>query len=147
MADPKSWFPDIQGIVALLPDTAAPNPLQRRGVLRVSGIPVFDNGTESVLGGIQTITGSGTWDGKSGIILVRGSGARSIAMPDPTALLQHAGLTVTVVDADGTAAAGVITIGSGAESVGGGGSTPLQTNNFRAKDLVWISAGVWALKE
>lgn len=141
----QSWFPAIQGLTTLL--TGNGQTTQRRGTLKVIGTPVFDDGTQSVLGGIQVITGSGTWDAKSSIISVKGSGARAIALPEPDATLLYEGLQILLVDFAGNANAGNITIDpAGAGTIANGvtvaATLVLNTNNSFAY-LMWRSAGNW----
>jgi hypothetical protein len=88
-----------------------------------------------------TTAASDTWDGSSVAVHVKGSGARSIALPEPTTPTE--GHVVTVVDALGNAAAGNITIDpSGSGTINGAGTLVLSTNYASAR-LQWVSAGVW----
>ncbi len=115
----------------------------RRTILKVGGLPISDNGSETVLNGVQTITGSGTWDGVSGIVLVKGSGARNIAIPNPTDAAEAT--TVKFVDAAGNSAANVITLDpSGAGTIAGASTQTISTNGT-SKSIVFISTGVWQL--
>jgi hypothetical protein len=136
-----SWIENIQGLTTLKTwlDTA----LSRRSSMKVGGLPVYDDGTQTVLNGVQQITGSGTWDGKSGIVQVKGSGARSIAVPDPTDAA--AGLTVTFTDAAGSAGAGTITLDPSGAGTIAGASTSTITTNWNSRTIQFVSAGVWAL--
>jgi hypothetical protein len=129
----QSWFPAIQGLVSLL--TGAGQTTQRRGALKVAGQSVFDDGTQTVLGGVQTITGSGTWDGQSGTLQIKGSGARAIVFPNPVAAVAHEGLEVVVTDFAGNANAGTITL-SGSSAL-----TITTANGFRR--LKWRAANNW----
>jgi hypothetical protein len=86
----------------------------------------------------QILLASGTWDGSSLSVQVKGSGARAIALPDPTNL--EPGF--------GNAAAGNITIdpsGSGTIASAGGAaaSTLVLSTNFASARLHWVSAGAW----
>lgn len=140
-----SWISGIQGLTTLLTGNASAT--QRRGALKVIGTPVFDDGTQSVLGGIQVLAGSGTWDGKSSIISVEGSGARLIALPEPDATLLYKGLQILVIDFAGNSNAGNITIDPASTGTIANGATVastlvLNTNNSFAY-LLWRSAGNW----
>jgi hypothetical protein len=89
----------------------------------------------------QVLNVSGTWDQESEAVHVKGSGARAIALPDPTADVE--GFEVLVLDALGNAGAGNITIDpSGSGTINGSGTLVLSTNYASAR-LRWISAGVW----
>lgn len=72
----------------------------------------------------QTILGSGTWDGTSGLVLVSGDGERTIhlasAKKTPTFLL--------IVDLDGTAEEGNITLVGGGSTINGLDSAAIQAN-------------------
>jgi hypothetical protein len=137
----QSWFPAIQGLAAFL--TGNGQTTQRRNALKVAGMPVFDDGTQTVLGGVQVITGTGSWDTKSGTILVKGSGARGITLPDPVAALAYEGLAILVVDAANNSGANTITVGSGAETIGGSASATITTNGA-SRRLHWLSTGNWS---
>lgn len=136
-----SWIENIQGLTTLKTwlDTA----LQRRSVMKVGGLPVHDDGTQTVLNGVQEISGSGTWDGKSGIVQVKGSGARAIAVPDPADAAP--GVTVTFTDAAGSAGAGTITLDPAGAGTIAGASTSTITTNWNSRTIQFVSAGVWAL--
>ncbi len=72
---------------------------------------------------------------------VKGSGARTITLPDPTTAVE--GWEVLIVDALGNANAGNIVIDpSGSGTINGSGTLTLSTNYASAR-LRWISAGVW----
>lgn len=140
MATP-SWAGFIQGLTTVL--TGSGQTTTRRQVLKVIGVPVFDDGTNTVLGGVQIITGSGTWDGKSGMIHVKGSGARSIALPDPDSTLQYPGLRVGICDFAGNSNTGTITFGTGAEAIGQNASATI-TTRYQTKHVQWLSTGLWS---
>jgi hypothetical protein len=145
MSATPSWASYIQGLTTFL--TGNVSALTQRNVLKVVGTPVFDDGTETVLGGIQTLAGSGTWDGKSSIISVGGSGARLIALPEPDSTLLYNGLQILVIDFAGNANAGNITIDpAGSGTIANGATVAstlvLNTNNSLAY-LLWRSAGNW----
>jgi hypothetical protein len=89
--------------------------------------------------GTQILLATGTWDAESDIVQVKGSGARTITLPDPTNDVP--GATVLIVDALGNAAAGNITI-TPATSINGSATLVLSTNYASAR-LQWVSAGVW----
>lgn len=86
----------------------------------------------------QTISGSGTWDGVSPVILVTGSGARSIALPIPSATGQR---KVQILDADGTSSAGAIVITFTGATLGAG--TPAILSNYNARSLTYLGSNVW----
>lgn len=136
-----SWIENIQGLKTLKTwlDTA----LTQRSVMKVGGLPVYDDGTQTVLNGVQVITGAGAWDGKSGIVQVKGSGARLITVPDPTDA--GAGLTVTFTDAAGSAGAGTITLDPAGSGTIAGAATSTITTNWNSRTIQFVSAGVWAL--
>lgn len=137
MADNPGWIPFIQGLTTVLRGAVLPNPLTRRSVIKFCGVPARDDGTQTVVCDIQTITGSGSWDGECGMILVRGSGARVITLPDPAALAQHAGFTLTIVDADGNSGTGNITTSPATVTI---------SANRNVRDIVWLAAGSWGAK-
>lgn len=86
-------------------------------------------------------TSSSTWDQSSVAVHVKGSGARTVNLPDPTTAVE--GWEVLIVDALGNAGAGTITIDpSGSGTINGAGTLALSTNYSSAR-LRWISAGVW----
>lgn len=137
----SSWIGAVQGITTLLTGNAAAT--QRRTSLKVIGTPVFDDGTQSVLGGVQIITGSGSWDTKSAMIHVKGSGARSIALPDPDATLAYPGLVIGISDFVGNSTGGnLITFGTGAENLGLSATATL--TQFQVRHVMWVSAGLWS---
>lgn len=84
-------------------------------------------------------TASSTWDRSSLAVHVKGSGARDVALPDPTTAVE--GWEVVIVDALGNAGAGNITI-TPTTSINGVGTLTLSANYSSAR-LRWISAGVW----
>jgi len=139
MAAP-SWISFIQGVTTLL--TGNGQTTARRQVLKVSGIPVFDDGTQSVLGGIQVTTGSATWDGKSGTILVGGTGARAITLVEPDATLKHAGLQILIAETANQA--GVVTITpSPAGAINVSANLALAAAGYTFARLVWLSNNQW----
>lgn len=86
-------------------------------------------------------TASSTWDQSSVAVHVKGSGARTVNLPDPTTEVE--GWEVQIVDALGNSAAGNITIDpSGAGTINGASTLVLSTNYASAR-LRWVSAGVW----
>lgn len=86
-------------------------------------------------------TASSTWDQSSVAVHVKGSGARTVNLPDPTTAVE--GWEVLIVDALGNSNAGNITIDpSGSGTINGSGTLTLSTNYASAR-LRWISAGVW----
>jgi hypothetical protein len=135
-----SWIDNIQGIRTL--KSFLGTVFQQRSVLKVGGLPVSDNGSETVINGVQTITGSGTWDGFSGIVLVKGSGVRTIAIPDPTDLAP--GTIISFFDAAGNSSGGnTITLDPAGSGTLAGSATLTIANNFTMRSFIWISPGVW----
>lgn len=134
-----SWIQDIQGVTTLKSFLGTIS--TRRSVLKVGGLPISDNGSETVLNGVQTITGSGTWDGKAGIVLVKGTGARTIAIPDPSDPAEST--TIKFVDAAGNSTGGnLITLDpSGSNTISG--STTKTVPQGQSFSIVFISAGIW----
>jgi hypothetical protein len=136
-----SWIGEIQGLATLLTGSAAA--IERRKVLKVHGNSVFDDGVQNVLGGVQVITGSGTWDGHSSRVLIKGSGARLIAVPDPSAGLNYDGLLVEFIDSAGNSAAGTITLDpAGTGQINGSSTSTIIVNNQRAA-LLFRATGDW----
>lgn len=89
----------------------------------------------------QVLTSTGTWDGSSVAVHVKGSGARTITLPDPTTPTE--GWVVTIVDALGNANAGNITIDPSDSGTINGSSTLVLSTNYASARLQWVSAGVW----
>ena len=88
---------------------------------------------------MQTIAGSGTWDGTSRSVAVGSSGARSIALPNGYFIGQE----VEVFDLNGNAASGTITIDpDGAATINGAATTTL-TTNYQAKRMRYVAANTW----
>lgn len=137
-----SWITDIQGVKTLKSQLGTV--FQQRSVLKVGGLPVSDNGTEAVINGVQTILGTGTWDGKSGVVLVKGSGGRTITIPDPTDPAE--GTTVRFVDALANSGAGTITLDpAGSNTIAGSTTSQTLTVNGTSKAFIFISTGAWQL--
>lgn len=137
----QSWFPGIQGLVAFL--TGNSQTTQRRNAMKVIGTPVFDDGVQTVLGGVQTIVGSGTWDGQSSVIQVKGSGARVLTLPQPAAALTYEGLQILITDFAGNSGSGTIAITPTAGGLINGG-TPLNLSvNSTFAYLIWRAANNW----
>lgn len=89
----------------------------------------------------QVLVATGTWDGESLSVQVKGSGARTITLPDPDNA--EPGFEVLIVDALGNSNAGNITIDpSGAGTINGSSTLVLSTNYASAR-LHWVSAGAW----
>lgn len=89
----------------------------------------------------QVITATGTWDQSSVAVHVKGSGARTVALPDPTTDVE--GWEVLIVDALGNATAGNITIDPSGSGTINGATTLVLSTNYASAQLRWISAGVW----
>jgi len=88
-----------------------------------------------------TTTASATWDQSSVKVHVKGSGARTLNLPDPTTEVE--GWEVTIVDALGNSGAGNITIDPTGGGTINGSSTLVLSTNFASARLSWVSAGVW----
>lgn len=86
-------------------------------------------------------TASSTWDQSSVAVHVKGSGARTVNLPDPTTAVE--GWEVLVVDALGNAGAGNITIDPLPSGTINGSSTLVLSTNYASARLRRISAGVW----
>jgi hypothetical protein len=96
--------------------------------------------------GTQQLVASGTWDGESHTLHVKGSGARTIALPDPDNGIP--GTEVLIVDALGNSNAGNITIdpaasGTIASAGGAAASTLVLSTNYASARLQFIAAGTW----
>lgn len=116
---------------------AAPNAEQAGFRSRVNGA-----GTNIVYQRLaQVLTVSGTWDQESEAVHVKGSGARAIALPDPT--VETEGFEVLVLDALGNAGAGNITIDPAGSGTINGSATLVLSTNYASARLRWVSAGVW----
>lgn len=135
----QSWFPSIQGLTTLL--TGSGQTTQRRSTLKVIGSPVFDDGTQTVLGGVQTIVGSGAWDTKSGLVLVTGSGARTITLSDPDPTLRYAGLQILIAEAAGQA--GIVTIDPSGNIGTSASNVALAASAYTFQYLMWLAVGQW----
>lgn len=88
----------------------------------------------------QTLAASGTWDREAPVLLVTGSGARSIALPLPSASSQK---SVKVIDAAGTAAAGNITVTFTGATLATG--TPVVSSNYGSLSFTYVGGTVWVL--
>lgn len=132
MAAP-SWISGILGLTTLL--TGNGQTTQRRQTLKVTGLSVFDDGTQTVLGGVQTLSASGAWDGKSALLQVKGSGARAITLPNPDATVLHEGFQLLITDFNANAAAGNI-------SITGSATVTINTNNGFSR-LVYRANNNW----
>lgn len=87
----------------------------------------------------QSITGSGTWDGKSETVAVFGSGARTITVPDADFL----GREVTVIDAAGNAGTSNIQMNvAGGSTVNGFSGITFNSNYFKAT-LRYVATHTW----
>ena len=116
---------------------------QRRQTLKVIGTPVFDDGVETVLGGIQVLAGSGTWDSKSEIISVKGSGARVVTLGDPNSTLQYEGLKIKIVETAGQAGAVTVTPSNRINATTGNQAVGASTGGYVFQGYMWISTGQW----
>lgn len=135
-----SWVPAIQGIKTV--KSFLGTVFTQRSILKIGGMPVSDNGSETVINGVQQLAGTGSWDGLSGVVLVSGSGARTITVPDPTDPV--IGTKVTFVDALNTSTGGnVINLdAAGANTISGAGTAvPVPLGSSQA--LVFVSTGKW----
>jgi hypothetical protein len=138
-----SWIAGIQGITTAL--TSSLVATTRRGALKVAGgLSVFDDGTRTVLGGTQEITGSGTWDGKSAQVVVLGTGARTITVPNPDSTLQTRGFCLEIIDGAANAGTNNISIDpAGSAVINGSATTRLLTLSGDTARLKWLSTDVW----
>ena len=89
----------------------------------------------------QILVASGTWDGESLSVQVKGSGARTITLPDPDGAVP--GFEVLIVDALGNSNAGNITIDPSDSGTINGSSTLVLSTNYTSARLHWVGAGVW----
>jgi hypothetical protein len=96
-------------------------------------------GTNVEYVGPQVFTGTGVWNGKSRSILVRGSGARGVELGGAP----YVGYEVRVIDADGTAGAGTITVAAGGATTLTGTAT--LTSNYQSRVYGYVAALTWAL--
>jgi hypothetical protein len=134
-----SWIDNIQGLRTL--KSFLGTTFTQRSVLKIGGMPISDNGSETVLNGVQSLAGTGSWDGVSGVVLVNGSGVRTITIPDPTDAA--AGVVVRFVDAVGNSGSGAIGLDpSGAGTIAGSATASIGVNGT-SQSIVWISAGKW----
>lgn len=109
----------------------------QRSILKVGGLPISDNGSETVLNAVQTLAAAGAWDGKSGIVLVGGTGVRIVTVGDPLDLspgtivrFVNTGNNTLTLDPSGT-------IANSASNV-----TGIAIDDSYA--ICWIAAGRWA---
>jgi hypothetical protein len=134
----NSWIGQIQGLTTVLSGSAAA--IARRSTIKVVGQSVFDDGTQTVLGGVQALAGTGSWDGQSSIVQVAGSGARLITLIEP--LDPHSGLQILVVEVANQA--GVVTIDpTGAGTINNAATLALAAAGFTFARLMWLSANTW----
>lgn len=89
----------------------------------------------------QVLLATGTWDGESISVQVKGSGARTVTLPDPDGLVP--GFEVLIVDALGNSNAGNITIDPSGSGTINGSSTLVLSTNYASARLHWVSAGAW----
>jgi hypothetical protein len=95
-------------------------------------------GTNYDFVGPQVTAGGATWDGKSPQVLVGGSGARAVVLKNGYFL----GQTVEVVDTDGNAGSGTITVSVSEGSLGG---TATITANGGSRRYMYVKTGQWRL--
>jgi hypothetical protein len=88
--------------------------------------------------GPQVTAGGATWDGFAPQILVGGSGARAVVLKNGYFL----GQTVEVVDVEGNAASGTITMSASEGAIGG---TVSITSNGGSRRYMYVKAGQWRL--
>ena len=96
------------------------------------------DGTNIDFIGPQITAGSAVWDGKSAQILVGGSGARSVVLKNGYFL----GQTVEVVDVEGNAGSGTVSI---TVSEGALGGNAFLTAAGDARRYMYVKAGQWRL--
>lgn len=104
-------------------------------------VRVTADGLNLEYAGTQQLVASGTWDGESDTLHVKGSGARTIALPDPDNGI--AGFELLIVDALGNSAAGNITIDPADAGTVNGSSTLVLSTNYASARLQFIAAGTW----
>lgn len=140
-SEPTGWLGGIAGVRSI--QSMLGTVFQRRSVLKIGGMPVSDNGVVTVLNGVQSLAGTGSWDGVSGVVLVNGSGVRTIAVPDPTD--PSPGVVVRFVDAQANSTGNAIGLDpAGAGTIAGAATASISTNGT-SKAIVWISTGKWQL--
>lgn len=91
--------------------------------------------------GTQQLVASGAWDGESHTIHVKGSGARTISLPDPDNGIP--GSEVLIVDALGNSNAGNITIDPDSSGTINGTGTLVLSTNYASARLQFVAAGTW----
>ena len=96
------------------------------------------DGTNYEFVGPAITAGGTTWDGKTAQILVGGSGARAVVLKNGYFL----GQTVEVVDVDGNAGSGTITMSVSEGAIGG---TLTITANGGSRRYMYVKAGQWRL--
>ena len=95
-------------------------------------------GTNIEYVGPQVTAGGATWDGVAPQVLVGGSGARAIVLKNGYVL----GQTVEVVDTEGNAGSGTITVSASEGAVGG---TLTITSNGGSLRYMYVKTGQWRL--
>lgn len=95
-------------------------------------------GTNVEYVGPQVTAGGATWDGLAPQILVSGSGARDVVLKNGYFL----GQTVEVVDVEGNAGSGTITVSVSEGAIGG---TLTITSNGGSRRYMYVKAGQWRL--
>lgn len=107
-----------------------------------AGYPCQANsaGTNVEYVGPQELVGSGAWNGKSRSILVRGSGARAVTLGEEA---PYVGYEVRVIDADGNAGSGTITVSAGGSASLAGTAT--LTSNYQSRVYCLTAELQWAL--
>lgn len=114
------------------------NPVNSGTPLNTNGYLVWNGSAwnpRNFIGSPQFITGSGVWDTRADVIIVDGSGARTITFPNPSDVPKR----VTVIDRAGTAGAGTISLTATAGSISGG--TAAISSNFGAITIIQHSTG------
>ncbi len=89
----------------------------------------------------QVLVASGAWNGSSLSVQVKGSGARTITLPDPDNLIP--GFEVLIVDALGNSNAGNISIDPDGSGTINGSTTLTLSTNYASARLHWVAAGAW----
>jgi hypothetical protein len=90
---------------------------------------------------VQELAGTGSWNGESRTLLVRGSGIRTVTLPLPTDI--RIGFELLIIDADGTASAGAITVSFTGATLATG--VPVIAADYSRLRVTYVDTGVWQL--
>jgi hypothetical protein len=100
-------------------------------------VRVNPEGTNYEFIGPQMLAGSGTWDGSAELVLVGGSGVRTVTLGNGF----FVGQRVRIVDRDGTANAGTITIAASPGTLNGSPNTI--AINYSSREYLYAAADTW----